>query len=112
MAPATCLSQIAVFAVAAPFAHVAQAGPKDVALLAILGVCQIGLGFVLLTIGARLIPAGEVALITLLEIVLGPMWVWAFLAEQPAAATLVGGAIVLGAVLLQAKGDAPRPALS
>lgn len=109
MAPATCLSQIVVFAAAAPFAHFAAAGAKDVTLLATLGVCQIGLGFLLLTIGGRLIPAGEVALITLLEIVLGPLWVWAFLAEQPAAATLVGGAIVLGAVLLQAKSDPSRP---
>jgi drug/metabolite transporter (DMT)-like permease len=109
MAPATCLSQIVVFAAAAPFAQVAGIGVKDVTLLATLGICQIGLGFVLLTIGGRLIPAGEVALITLLEIVLGPLWVWAFLSEQPAAATLVGGAIVLAAVLVQAKSDAPRP---
>jgi drug/metabolite transporter (DMT)-like permease len=109
MAPATCLSQIVVFAAAAPFAHVGQVGVKDVGLLATLGVCQIGLGFVFLTIGGRLIPAGEVALITLLEIVLGPIWVWAFLSEQPAAATLAGGAIVLAAVLLQAKSE-PVPA--
>ena len=109
MAPATCLSQIVVFAAAAPFAHFAPIGAKDVTLLATLGICQIGLGFVFLTIGGRLIPAGEVALITLLEIVLGPIWVWAFLSEEPAAATLVGGAIVLAAVLLQAKGE-PAPA--
>ncbi|HEY8644363.1 MAG TPA: DMT family transporter [Gaiellaceae bacterium] len=109
MAPATCLSQIVVFVAAAPFAHIAQVGTKDATLLATLGVCQIGLGFVFLTIGGRLIPAGEVALITLLEIVLGPLWVWAFLAEQPAAATLAGGAIVLAAVLLQAKSDGSRP---
>jgi drug/metabolite transporter (DMT)-like permease len=107
MAPATCLSQIVVFAAAAPFAHGVHIGAKDVTLLATLGVCQIGLGFVFLTIGGRLIPAGEVALITLLEIVLGPIWVWAFLSEQPAAATLAGGAIVLAAVLLQAKSQAP-----
>jgi drug/metabolite transporter (DMT)-like permease len=109
MAPATCLSQILVFAAAAPFAHLTQVGAQDASLLATLGVCQIGLGFVFLTIGGRLIPAGEVALITLLEIVLGPLWVWAFLGEQPAAATLAGGAIVLAAVLLQAKSEAPRP---
>ena len=109
MAPATCLSQFVVFAAAAPFAHFAAAGARDVTLLATLGVCQIGLGFLLLTIGARLIPAGEVALISLLEIVLGPLWVWGFLSEQPAAATLVGGAVVLGAVLLQAKSGATRP---
>ena len=109
MAPATCLSQVVVFAAAAPFAHLGQVGTKDATLLATLGICQIGLGFVFLTIGGRLIPAGEVALITLLEIVLGPIWVWAFLSEQPAAATLVGGAVVLLAVLLQAKSE-PAPA--
>ncbi len=109
MAPATCFSQVIVFAAAAPFAHLAAAGGKDTALLATLGVCQIGLGFVFLTIGGRLIPAGEVALITLLEVVLGPLWVWVFLSEQPAAATLVGGAIVLAALLLQVKSE-PEPA--
>jgi drug/metabolite transporter (DMT)-like permease len=66
-----------------------------------LGVGQIGLGLVLLTIGGRLIPAAEVALITLLEVVLGPLWVWAFLSEQPSAATLAGGVIVLAAVAVQ-----------
>ena len=103
MAPATCLSQLLVLAVAAPFAAPSAAGALDVTLLAALGITQIGLGFVFLTIGGRLIPAGEVALITLLEIVLGPLWVWAFLGERPPTATLVGGAIVLGAVLLEAR---------
>jgi drug/metabolite transporter, DME family len=36
--------------------------------------------------------------------VLGPLWVWVFLTEQPSAATLAGGAIVLGAVAIQARG--------
>jgi drug/metabolite transporter (DMT)-like permease len=108
MAPATFLSQVAVLVLAAPFTHPAEAGGTDVVLLATLGVCQIGLGFVLLTIGGRLIPAGEVALITLLEVVLGPLWVWAFLSEQPSAATLAGGAIVLVAVLLEATAQ-PEP---
>jgi len=108
MAPATCLSQVLVFVLAAPFAHPSQVAAQDVALLATLGVCQIGLGFVFLTIGGRLIPAGEVALITLLEVVLGPLWVWVFLSEQPATATLFGGAVVLAAVLVQA-GERPEP---
>jgi drug/metabolite transporter (DMT)-like permease len=105
MAPATLLSQLLVLAVVGPFASPGSAGPLDVTLLATLGITQIGLGFVLLTIGGRLIPAGEVALITLLEIVLGPLWVWAFLAERPSTATLVGGAIVLGAVLVEARAE-------
>jgi drug/metabolite transporter (DMT)-like permease len=45
-----------------------------------------------------------VALITLLEVVLGPLWVWILLSEQPGAGTLLGGAIVLGAVAAQALG--------
>jgi drug/metabolite transporter (DMT)-like permease len=106
MAPATCLSQLIVLACAAPFASPSTIGGRDLLLLATLGVAQIGLGFVLLTIGARLIPAGEVALITLLEIVLGPLWVWLALSERPSTATLVGGTIVLAAVLLETT-DAP-----
>ena len=77
-------------------------------LLAALGITQYCFGFVFLTIGARLIPAGEVALITLLEIVLGPLWVWVFLSERPSTATLVGGAIVLAAVLFQVR-SRPEP---
>jgi drug/metabolite transporter (DMT)-like permease len=112
MAPAMCLSQVLVFALAAPFADFAQASAKDLGLLATLGIFQIGLGFVLLTVGARLIPAGEVALITLLEVVLGPLWVWLFLSEQPATVTLVGGAIVLVAVLVEARGGAAPAAVA
>ena len=103
MAPATCLSQVLVLLVAAPFVSLTGAGTLDVTLLATLGICQIGLGFVLLTIGGRLSPAGEVALITLLEIVLGPLWVWLFVSERPGTATLVGGAVVLFAVAFQAR---------
>jgi drug/metabolite transporter (DMT)-like permease len=103
MAPATCLSQALVVVVAAPFVSLGGVGSLDLLLLATLGICQIGLGFALLTVGARLIPAGEVALITLLEIVLGPIWVWAFLSERPSTATIVGGVIVLGALLFEAR---------
>lgn len=111
MAPATCLSQVLVVLAVGPFAHPLSADATDVLLLATLGIGQIGLGFVFLTIGGRLIPAGEVALITLLEIVLGPLWVWMFLSERPATATLVGGAVVLAAVLLQVRGREPAPAV-
>ena len=103
MAPAMCLSQVLVLIGAGPFASTAHVGARDTTLLALLGLTQIGLGFVFLTIGSRLIPAGEVALITLLEVVLGPLWVWVFLAERPSTATLAGGAIVLVAVALQAR---------
>jgi drug/metabolite transporter (DMT)-like permease len=109
MAPATCLSQVLVLVAAAPLAHPGTADGRDVALMAALGVGQIGLGLVFFTIGGRLIPAAEVALITLLEVVLGPLWVWLFRSEQPGAATLVGGAVVLGAVAIQTTAAAEEP---
>src|SRR5207237_9888215 len=95
MAPATCLSQVVVFVVAAPFASPGSVSLQDLGLLVALGVGQIGLGLVLLTIGARLIPAAEVALITLVEIVLGPLWVWLFLSVHPIAPPLAGWCLVL-----------------
>jgi drug/metabolite transporter (DMT)-like permease len=104
MAPATCLSQVLVFLCAAPFAHAGQVGSRDLVLLISLGIGQIGLGFVFFTIGGRLIPAAEVALITLLEVVLGPLWVWLVLSERPGVATLLGGVVVLAAVAIQVRG--------
>jgi drug/metabolite transporter (DMT)-like permease len=106
MAPATCLSQVLVLLCAAPFAQPGDVGAHDLGLLIALGIGQIGLGLVFLTIGGRLIPAAEVALITLLEVVLGPLWVWIFLSEQPSLATLAGGAVVLAAVGVQASSPA------
>ena len=79
--------------------------PEDLLLILALGVGQMGLGLAFLTIGARLIPAAEVALITLLEVVLGPLWVWLARSEQPSRATLLGGVVVIAAVVLQT-GDA------
>lgn len=108
MVPAVCLAQLLVFLVSAPFADPDSVTARNVALLALLGVGQIGLGLLFLVIGARLIPAAEVALITLLEIVLAPLWVWISISETPAASTLIGGAVVVGAVVLQATGGSRR----
>jgi drug/metabolite transporter (DMT)-like permease len=107
MAPATCLSQVILIVVLLPFASPGEIGGTDVGWLAALGVGQIGLGFVLLTIGARLIPAAQVGLITLLEVVLGPLWVWLALDERPGTLTLVGGAVVIAAILVQTRAAPP-----
>jgi drug/metabolite transporter (DMT)-like permease len=109
MAPATCLAQVLLLAAFLPFAEAGVLTGDDVAALAALGFGQIGLGLVFLTIGARLIPAAQVALITLLEVVLGPLWVWLAIGERPSTATLVGGAVVVVAVLIQASGRAVAP---
>jgi drug/metabolite transporter (DMT)-like permease len=104
MAPATCLSQAILVVAFLPLADPGQISGADVGWLAALGIGQIGLGFALLTVGARLIPAAQVGLITLLEIVLGPLWVWLALDERPSTLTLVGGAIVIAAIAVQARG--------
>jgi len=110
MAPATCLAQVVLMAVFLPFAHPADVPAEDVLALAALGAGQIGLGLAFLTIGARLIPAAQVALISLLEVVLGPLWVWMAIDERPSTATLAGGAVVVAAVVLQARAGAPPAA--
>jgi drug/metabolite transporter (DMT)-like permease len=113
MAPATCLSQVILVLVFLPFASPGAIGGDDVAWLAALGIGQIGLGFALLTVGARLIPAAQVGLITLLEVVLGPLWVWLVLDERPGTLTLVGGTIVIAAIVVQTRdGGAEEPATS
>jgi len=101
LAPATCLSQAIVFVAFAPFAHFGQIGSADLGLLFLLGFGQTGLGLIFFALGAQLIPAAEVALISLLEIVLGPLWVWVARSERPSTGTLVGGLIILAAVVLQ-----------
>jgi drug/metabolite transporter (DMT)-like permease len=106
MAPATCLAQVILIVAFAPFASPGEITSADVGWLAALGIGQIGLGFALLTVGARLIPAAQVGLITLLEVVLGPIWVWLALDERPSTLTLVGGAIVIAAIVIQTRGPA------
>lgn len=101
LAPGSALSQLIVFAVALPFASPSSIGRGDLVRLVILGVFQMGLGQLCFVIGARLIAASETALLTLLEVVLGPVWVWLFYRENPGLATLIGGAVVLGAVVYQ-----------
>src|SRR4029450_11806243 len=110
MAPTTCLAQVLLVLAFLPFATPGSIPGDDVLALAALGAGQIGLGLVFLTIGARLIPAAQVALITLLEVVLGPLWVWLAIDERPSTTTLIGGAIVILAVVIQARGGAPRSA--
>jgi drug/metabolite transporter (DMT)-like permease len=113
MAPATCLAMVIVLVGSAGFSHPGSVDGRDLGLLVALGIGQIGLGLIFLTIGGRLIPAAEVALITLLEVVLGPLWVWIFLSERPSAAVLAGGVIVLVAVAVQATaGDAGEQAVA
>jgi len=83
-----------------PFALPLGAEPRDVALLAVLGFFQLGLPCMLLVIAARHLSATELALLALLEVLLGPLWAWLGAGEVPAGTTVFGGALVLGALVL------------
>jgi len=114
--PAVMLGGAISCLIALPLAVPLQATPKDVALLAFLGVFQLGLPCVLLVIASRVLLAPEIAIIGLLEVVLGPLWAWLGAGEVPAHATVTGGMILLGAVVLNelvtARRARPLPASS
>ena len=65
------------------------------------GALGLGLGMILYVAGSNKIQASELVLLTLLEIVLGPIWAWMYFSERPATPTLIGGFILLSAILFQ-----------
>ncbi len=70
----------------------------DLGISLFMGAFTIGIGIGLVTWGTPHVPAAEVALLTLLESVLSPLWVWGFMGEAMSASEMTGGAVVLGAV--------------
>jgi DME family drug/metabolite transporter len=64
-----------------------------------MGVFQVGAGLILYTLGSRSLPAAELALLSLAEVLLGPIWVWLFLNETASTNTLIGGAVLLIAIV-------------
>ena len=75
--------------------------PNDIFLGFLAGFFQVGFGFIFITIGARTTPSAMVGIIMLSESVLGPVWAFLFVSERPSIFGLIGGAIILFAVLLQ-----------
>jgi drug/metabolite transporter (DMT)-like permease len=109
MVPATFLAGLLSALVTLPLADPGTAKAQDLAILAVLGFFQLGLGLFLFTRGTRYLKAAEVGLLTLLETVLAPIWVWLFIAERPAASALIGGGLVLAALAGQALAANGRP---
>lgn len=84
-------------------------GPANAAWAAGMGAVTLSGGMVLYTLGARVVRAAELALLSNVEVLLAPLWVWVLLGETASAATLAGGAVVLAAVAVNTLG-ARRPA--
>ena len=102
MIPAICLSGVVSAGLGLAMMDSLAISSHDFLLCLFLGVVQYAGGFVMLALGARYLPAAEVALLALSEIVLAPIWVWIGVGEVPAVLTLLGGGIVLAAVIAQA----------
>jgi drug/metabolite transporter (DMT)-like permease len=73
-----------------------------------MGVFQIGAGLVLYTLGSKSVPAVELTLLSMAEVLLGPVWVWIFLGETAARNTMVGGFLLLAAIAGNALSGARR----
>ena len=73
----------------------------DIFLGFLAGFFQLGFGFIFITVGARSTPSAFVGIIMLTEAVLGPLWAWMFVNENPPFIVLIGGSVVIFAVLLQ-----------
>jgi drug/metabolite transporter (DMT)-like permease len=83
--------------------HALTVGLWDFGMCTILGVVQIGCGLMAYTVGSRYLPAAELAMLSLTEVILGPIWVWLGVGEVPSRWTLLGGMIMLVAVAWQAR---------
>jgi drug/metabolite transporter, DME family len=102
MVPAQCLGGLIAATVAALMVDTFVVPAGDLGRIVLLGVVQIGAGFMLFTMGARYVPAAQVSLLMLSEMVLAPMWVWLAVDEVPAMVTLIGGILIMTAVVSQA----------
>jgi drug/metabolite transporter (DMT)-like permease len=105
MTPAVCLGTamacVAAFFLSGPL----TVSAPDMAWLFLFGAVNLGAGLAMFVTGARLVPAALAALVSTLEPVLGPVWVWLFHGEVPGTRTVIGGAIVFAALLAHILND-------
>jgi drug/metabolite transporter (DMT)-like permease len=106
MVAAAAVSNFLGSVVSIPFAHsIAGVTGNNLFVLAMFGCFQVALGLSLFMLGSRMLPSGQATLIATLETPLMPFWVWLAFAEVPAARVLIGGALVMGAVVFDIVGD-------
>ena len=79
-----------------------QISATELTLALSLGAFVLGVGMTLCTFGSRVVPAAELALLCMTEVVFAPIWAWLFLQEVPATTVLLGGSIVISAIVINA----------
>lgn len=103
MLPLVCLGGILALIVAAAACYVTGKGlalpARDIALSLTIGVFTLGIGLILFTIGSKVVPAAEIALLSMTEVILAPIWAWMLIGETVAPMVLAGGAVLLLALL-------------
>lgn len=100
MVPTVVIAGLISAAIALPVALPLTASLHDVAVLALMGTVQLGIGCMLMTLATRDLAAAEVGLLALLETTLGPIWVWLGMGERPSDFALLGGLAVIGALAI------------
>jgi drug/metabolite transporter (DMT)-like permease len=108
--PAILLGSVFSVALMLPLAWPLQASLHDVTILAILGFFQLGFPCMLMVSASRGLSAPEISLLGLLEVLLGPLWAWLGADEVPASETLIGGAVVMAALIFNETAGMRRPA--
>jgi drug/metabolite transporter (DMT)-like permease len=100
MVPTVLLAGLIALPIALPMGWPLTASWHDVGVLAVMGVFQLGLGCLLLTLAVPHLSAAEIGLLSLLETTLGPVWVWLGIGERPSEPALFGGVIVITSLLV------------
>lgn len=100
MVPTVLIAGVLSLPVALLVALPLEAGTRDIGVMLLMGTVQLAGGCLLITLAMRHLPAVEVGLFTLLETVLGPVWVWVAYGETSSSLALLGGALIVGALIL------------
>jgi drug/metabolite transporter (DMT)-like permease len=108
MAPVNCLAAVLVALACLPLMATALPTGRELLILAAFGFTTTALAYLLFLSGGRHLPSGEASLVSLLDVVLGPLWVWLAFGERPDRAAFIGGGFVLAAVIWYLLGELRR----
>ena len=98
MLVALCLAGLVALVLSAFFVTDYALTSRDLIISLYLGVFQVGMGFTLVVLGSRHVPAAQVGLLALVEPILAPLWAWMGVGELPGLATIIGGSIIFFAI--------------
>jgi drug/metabolite transporter (DMT)-like permease len=110
--PSILLAGIFSMLLTMPFALPLSVSTGDLGLLAAMGVGQLGLGLLLLLLAVPYLTSAEIALLSILEIIFGIVSTWLLIGERPSDAALIGGCIVIGALIINQIASLRQPVVA